>query len=454
MIHDVSRTIETIRGLLPNTQRAWAHVTLEHHDDDTPLDPIIAAYLHDHHITEPLLPMLAAPDEPELDEHALMEAIAKVRLRPDAARALIWQHGRDLKNIHRAWLQSHDIDPGTFVVERYPFDPAPHRPRRRLPVASGYVHNGKRQGLWRWWTTQGTLWQACNMVDDQPHGVHKLWYTNDPRAHHSNHQRRPSWFHVEVEPLGNPPVVRMPTIPRAWDPLAMGHFEADALASVCVFWHGKLHGPYRSISVDGLPIDEGVFEAGAMSDLWRHHYPSGRLREEVQYLKGQRHGVSRLYHPSGIRAGECWWHHGKRHGAYISRRRQNGQIDEEGHFEHGEPNGQWRRYHPNGTPFEEWRPEGSLVIPNPMWTRWHDNGAAAITHRRRGDHIVRLVRHRSGRLKTKLTLPDSNAFNDGNQPKHRALIDQRLPTKAHLGPDATGLRRWERRLPFEAHQPG
>jgi len=107
-------------------------------------------------------------------------------------------------------------------------------------------------------------------------------------------------------------------------------------------------GPVKKTDAKGNIIKEGELHPnGTFSGVAREYYDNGQLKEEGQYLLGQRHGSFQSYYINGKRKVECTYYRGGLHDEYkefyIS-----GKKKLEGEYINNVRNGDFKEYHDNG----------------------------------------------------------------------------------------------------------
>ncbi len=181
--------------------------------------------------------------------------------------------------------------------------------------------NGLKQGLWKYFYTDGTLMEEVTYLNDKKNGFLKRYdengvltsiekYINDVlqedapelkeyeirRDYYANGQVKIEGSYFNDKPDG---------IRREYD-------EDGNILKGYVFFEGVL-------SAEGI-IDEN----GKRQGPWKEYYPSGKLMAEGKYKNSNRVGEWRFYH-------------------------ENGNLEQEGKYTASQiPTGEWLYYHENG----------------------------------------------------------------------------------------------------------
>lgn len=97
-------------------------------------------------------------------------------------------------------------------------------------------------------------------------------------------------------------------------------------------------------------VEEGKYEDGRRTDLWRKFYPTGTVRSEITYVNDFPRGLYRVYYPSGKVEEEGEWQGMKNVNAF-RRYHENGRIAQDFHFNSkGRRDGTQRYYYASGQP--------------------------------------------------------------------------------------------------------
>ncbi len=92
---------------------------------------------------------------------------------------------------------------------------------------------------------------------------------------------------------------------------------------------GKQHG-YWIITEKNVKTEEGRFNHGVRTGVWKGYYPTGKIKHEITYVNGKPNGYARFYY-------------------------ENGNVSEEGIWKENKWVGDYKYYHPNGNVAYEWK---------------------------------------------------------------------------------------------------
>jgi antitoxin component YwqK of YwqJK toxin-antitoxin module len=99
-------------------------------------------------------------------------------------------------------------------------------------------------------------------------------------------------------------------------------------------------------------VEEGVYQDNRKQGLWKRYWPSGKLRNEINYASGKPEGEYKLYY-------------------------DNGKLEEHGNWSNNKNIGDFKRYHTNGNPQQQFYFDGKGKR-NGMQKYYHDNGKLAL----------------------------------------------------------------------------
>lgn len=99
-------------------------------------------------------------------------------------------------------------------------------------------------------------------------------------------------------------------------------------------------------------VEEGVYQDNRKQGLWKRYWPSGKLRNEINYLDGKPQGEYKLYY-------------------------ENGKLEEHGRWSNNKNIGDFRRYHTNGNPQQQFYFD-EKGKRNGVQKYYHDNGKLAL----------------------------------------------------------------------------
>lgn len=115
-------------------------------------------------------------------------------------------------------------------------------------MMQGYYKNGKQHGIWRTYNPQGYLWQEYSYRDGLLDGQMTTWNT-----------------------------------------------DSEAIAEVCFYSRGQLHGTNRTWHSNGQEAMVQEFVKGKLSGAATGWYANGHLRYKVHYAHGLFSGECRFY---------------------------------------------------------------------------------------------------------------------------------------------------------------
>jgi len=114
---------------------------------------------------------------------------------------------------------------------------------------------------------------------------------------------------------------------------------------------GKQHG-YWIINENGVKSEEGRFEHGIRTGIWKAYFPSGKIKSLITYQNGKPNGYAKFYY-------------------------ENGNVSEEGIWKENKWVGDYKYYHPNGNPAYEWKYSDSGKRTG-VQKYYHENGKIMI----------------------------------------------------------------------------
>lgn len=147
----------------------------------------------------------------------------------------------------------------------------------------------------------------------------------------------------------------------------IGYYSCDDRNHVKEYYEdgSTLKEEYFTKNTDGGELKHGVYKS---------FYPSGILKEEINYTEGKMDGMRKLYLEDGTVEVEETYANDQYQGPYISRY-ADGTVKEEGQYLDGAMNGTWRFYYEDGQIREE--VNFSNNMENGPYKRFHENGQLA-----------------------------------------------------------------------------
>lgn len=118
--------------------------------------------------------------------------------------------------------------------------------------------------------------------------------------------------------------------------------------------------------------EEGDYENGRKSGMWKMYWPNGKVKSEVEYKNGRPSGKFTTYYENGQKEEEGSWKGNTYRGSF-TRYHENGQVAQKKTFnDAGKTDGKVEYYYINGKP--ELIYESSNGVENGKLTRFYENG--------------------------------------------------------------------------------
>ena len=135
--------------------------------------------------------------------------------------------------------------------------------------------------------------------------------------------------------------------------------------------NGEKDGDWKLYFKSGPLEGEGAFKAGKKEGLWKHYFEDGQLESTGQYKEDKEHGEWKRYHGNGQLYAIRHYNEGKRTGDWKFYSK-TGQLTHEGAYKDSYQHGQWVEYHENGTV----RSQGAYDMGSRkgIWKHYYENG--------------------------------------------------------------------------------
>ncbi|HYG39517.1 MAG TPA: hypothetical protein VD908_12895 [Cytophagales bacterium] len=188
---------------------------------------------------------------------------------------------------------------------------------------------GKKEGLWNFYTPQGKLLSQSNYLNGEAHGVFKVFFPDGTL------QREGSYNHGTQQGVQKE------------------YTKAGGLESEIYFKDGKLDGNYYSFySVDDkLKHYVAKYTSGEVTDTVYEYYDNGTLAVKKHFTKGQLSGDYITYYRNGKISTTLKYVNGMTEGPF-KKYDINGKLAQEGNYKEDKLAGKWLTYE-NGILQEE-----------------------------------------------------------------------------------------------------
>jgi hypothetical protein len=280
----------------------------------------------------------------------------------------------------------------------------PHGPAKQwwgdpaVLLWEGVYQEGRKQGLWIYYTYAGNEFLRVDYDDDVPVGapVPECPVESEVRSTHAwpggpdlpdpervdlqlwCEARRES--HILYVPRAEWPAKNGPLV--EWSPFGFGITHGGYL-------DGERDGPWRSWYGDGQQESDGFYSAGELDGVWRRWYEDGTAEHSIGYAQGQKHGRWVKWYADGTKSSDVGWQGDKMHGAFHYWY-ESGALKSTGAYEHGEKVGVWRRFRDDGSLKERTAHVGGEV--GTEIASFHENGGlATLTREPPGGGRLRLL---------------------------------------------------------------
>lgn len=228
--------------------------------------------------------------------------------------------------------------------------------------------DGLPHGLWRYYYSNGALWQEVRFDHGKRVGDERTWYVggeNLSRGTWVDGLRDGEWLHwaldgsvcgrsdfdhgtgtlVSCYPDGTRDTEtafrsgRKHGEDRSYD-------ETGRLRIVVTYEDGDLTGPAKFVEEDGA-WSEGALVDGTYEGMWRGFHPDGTQSFEGRFSAGQRVGRHRTWYSNGQLWQEVAFEHGLQEGMFRTWY-EDGILAYEESYVAGSKQGEARYWHPNG----------------------------------------------------------------------------------------------------------
>ena len=139
----------------------------------------------------------------------------------------------------------------------------------------GKLKNGKKEGLWKWFYSNGSLKKESSYKNGESNGPFTEYYKNGNKqvtGYFSSGERSKhwQWFHEN------------------------GQLEAE-----CTYRKGKREGEYNSYYPSGQLYKIMFYKDGKLEGNYKSHYPSGQIRGEYSCKNGMWQGPYTFFNDAG-----------------------------------------------------------------------------------------------------------------------------------------------------------
>ena len=187
------------------------------------------------------------------------------------------------------------------------------------------------------------------------------------------------------------------------------YFETGELRANGRYANDRQHGEWHYYSQDGKKFQTGNFNMGRREGKWMWFFPSGEIFREETLMRDQLHGLCIQYSDSATIVAKGEYVEDERNGFWIE---HIGDIREEGNYIMGDKDGMWRAYHRDGQlyhagNFVQGSPDGRHLIYYPdgtlkeeqhyvmgrryrNWRKYFENGELFLTITYNDDREIRI----------------------------------------------------------------
>ena len=195
-----------------------------------------------------------------------------------------------------------------------------------LTGKGNYNNEGKRQGSWEWYYTNGKIKETVAYDNGSANGINKTWYDNGKPQVHAMYKD------------------------NKLDGEYLFYIKSGALKQKKYFESDQLEGKYIAYFDVGESIPEFDidYSKGEIINNAKEFYAFGDLYSNIEFKNGERNGLETKYYWNKQKSSEISFVNGKANGSY-NLYHSNGQISQKGQCIDGNYDGDWKTYYYNGT---------------------------------------------------------------------------------------------------------
>lgn len=261
-------------------------------------------------------------------------------------------------------------------------------------VASGSFKQGVKTGLWRHYHENGQLESKGAYVEGKKNGEWVSYFSRGRKRTIGNYvlgEEDGLWTFYHEYGDAEPNTINYNKGRRSDGPFEWLSSNGDVIEKG-TYLNGVLDGPYFKKPTRPLNFGrQGLYVAGKKEGLWRHEgdgylyivnfrggledglkksYDSrGKLKSEITYSKGKRHGLAIFYEYSEVTKG--FYQDGEKSGRWEIFRPINtrpnlkfGRLVEVQNYANSKKNGVWEKYNVNGEVTEKTTYSDGLIVSN------------------------------------------------------------------------------------------
>lgn len=228
--------------------------------------------------------------------------------------------------------------------------------------------DGLPDGLWRYYYSNGALWQEVRFERGKRAGVESTWYVhgeNLSRGVWVDGRRDGEWLHWALDGSVCGRSVFSHGTGTLMSCYADGtrqseieyrsglqhgeehtYDENGRLRRLLTYKDGILTGPAKWVD-DGGQLNEGTLVDGVYDGIWRGYYEDGTLYFEGEFSAGKRVGRHRTWYPNGQLEQEAAFENGSLEG-FFRTWFEDGTLASEENYAAGLMQGEARYWYPNG----------------------------------------------------------------------------------------------------------
>lgn len=227
----------------------------------------------------------------------------------------------------------------------------------------GIILKGKKEGVWKFWSTSGFVNFEAFYVSDVRHGIMKKYNMNKVciqehtlkddiingmcRFWYDDGQLKEEGVRIPKNKNDNKndKDFNLDGVWKKW--WANGQIRTERY-----FIDGKTEGVTKEWYSNGNLEEEGSYSLDKKTGPWKRWYSNGQLWNEGSYLVNNKYGVWKYWWENGQLESEGVFVNDKMHGVW-TRWHPNGQQSEKGAYVHGEKEGVWKEWDPSGNLWNE-----------------------------------------------------------------------------------------------------
>jgi len=196
----------------------------------------------------------------------------------------------------------------------------------QLASEGTYDKNGKRDGAWTWYYTNGKIKETANYNNTKLNGENRYFYDNGKPKYIANYKD------------------------GKLDGEYLLYNEKGGLYEKKYFKASKLDGLYQSYFDVGETLIEWdvPYKNGDVASVAKEYYANGDVYADIPFVNGKRHGIEKKYNFRNALASEISYANGELNGAYKTYH-TNGNIRKEGVSIDNYYNGPFKTYYRDGT---------------------------------------------------------------------------------------------------------